>query len=435
MLSIYDIISKKRDKKELTKEEIQFVIEGFVNGSIKDYQMSALLMAIYINGMNFDETYYLTDQMKNSGKTLDLENYFDEITIDKHSTGGVGDKTSFVVCPILASFGIKVPKLSGRGLGHTGGTIDKLESIPGFKTSLSQEEIIELTKKVGFVISGQTNDITPADKLIYGLRDVTATVGSVPLIASSIMSKKLAAGCKVIIIDIKCGSGAFMKDYSEAQNLAKYMIEIGKRANKKVICEITNMDEPLGNAVGNSLEVIEAINTLKGKGPEDFTRLCIELSVEAIKEAFNISNEEVVKRIEEKINNGEAYNKLIEMVQAQGGDISYIANTEKFPKAKVSIEYKAETDGFIESINATSIGLAAMELGAGRKVKSDIIDFSTGIIFNKKCGDRVDKNTTILTLYTNNIDKLDLALEYVKSAIQISSNKPSSKKLILGKIQ
>lgn len=435
MLNPYDIIAKKRDRNKLDKDEIDFFINNYVSGLIKDYQMSALLMAIYLNGMDIEETYYLTEAMKNSGKILDFEHEFDTVTVDKHSTGGVGDKVSLVVGPILASLGICVPKLSGRGLGHTGGTLDKLESIPGFRVNLNKEEIISTTKKCGIVISGQTESITPADKLMYSLRDVTATVGSIPLIASSIMSKKLAAGCKIIVIDIKCGSGAFMKEYKDAKLLAEYMIEIGKLAKKKVICEITNMNEPIGYTVGNNLEVIEAINTLNNNGPADFTKLCIELSKEAIIHAFNVDGNKATNLIKDSLENGKAFNKFREMVISQGGNVNYIDNINLFEKTKYTFEYKAKKSGYIYSMNSTEIGLASMELGAGRKLKEDDIDYSAGIILRTKCGDYVNKGDTLFTLFANDEIKFKKAIEYIDEGIVISREKPDKEELILGIIK
>lgn len=419
-MRMYDIILKKREGKALTSEEIKFFIKGLVDGSIPDYQVSALMMAVFFKGMNHEETATLTMEMAHSGDMADLSE-LKGIKVDKHSTGGVGDKTTLIIVPIAAACGVTIAKMSGRGLGHTGGTVDKLESIPGFCTEYDLEDFINIVKKSGLAVIGQSGNLCPADKKLYALRDVTATVDNISLIASSIMSKKIAAGCDRILLDVKVGSGAFMKTKADAVALAKEMVSIGKLVNRKTMALITDMSVPLGNNIGNNLEVIEAVNTLKGKGPEDLTEVCIELASRMIylgEKAESLEDAEIKAR--EAIKNGSALKKLIEMVKAQGGDPSYIENTEKFPKTKYSVEIKAEKDGYITEMNAETIGIAACEAGAGRETKEDVIDPSSGIILYKKTPSFVNIGDTIAVIYGNNENKLNKAAESFKNAIKIS---------------
>ena len=419
-MRMYDIILKKREGIALTCEEIKFFIKGLVDGSIPDYQVSALMMAVFFKGMNHEETATLTMEMAHSGDMADLSE-LKGIKVDKHSTGGVGDKTTLIIVPIAAACGVTIAKMSGRGLGHTGGTVDKLESIPGFCTEYDLLDFINIVKKSGLAVIGQSGNLCPADKKLYALRDVTATVDNISLIASSIMSKKIAAGCDRILLDVKVGSGAFMKTKADAVALAKEMVSIGKLVNRKTMALITDMSVPLGNNIGNNLEVIEAVNTLKGKGPEDLTEVCIELASRMIylgEKAESLEDAEIKAR--EAIQNGSALKKLIEMVKAQGGDSSYIENTEKFPKTKYLVEIKAEKDGYITEMNAETIGIAACEAGAGRETKEDVIDPSAGIILYKKTPSFVNIGDTIAVIYGNDENKLNKAAESFKNAIKIS---------------
>ncbi len=428
-MRMYDIIKKKRDGGELTREEIAFFIKGYVDGSIPDYQASAFCMAIYYMGMTEKESSELTLSMAKSGDTVDLS-AFGDLTVDKHSTGGVGDKTTLIVAPIVASLGCVMAKMSGRGLGHTGGTIDKLESIEGFNTSLSPDEFFNTVKKTGIAVVGQTGNLTPADKKLYALRDVTATVDSLPLIASSIMSKKLAAGAKTIVLDVKCGSGAFMKTPEDATALAKEMVRIGADCGRNMSAVITNMDIPLGNNIGNALEIKEAIEVLKGNGPEDLKTVCLALATQIVSLSKNIEKEAAFKLTNDALESGKAFDKFKEWIASQGGNILWIENPELFPKASVSYEIKAEKDGFISETDAEKIGISAVILGAGRETKADIIDMSAGIILNKKTGDKIKKGDTIATLYTNNSDSLASAAQKFAQAIIISRKKPEAKPLV-----
>ncbi|MBQ9181260.1 MAG: thymidine phosphorylase [Bacilli bacterium] len=398
-----EIIQKKKNGLELTKEELEFVVEKYVSGEIPDYQMSALLMAIVLNGMTDEETINLTKIMKNSGDILEL-NEIDGIKVDKHSTGGVGDKTTLVLAPLLATVGLKVVKMSGRGLGHTGGTIDKLESIKGFNTSLSIDEVIKQVNEIGVAVVGQTGNLVPADKKIYALRDVTATVDSIPLIASSIMSKKLAVSSDVILLDIKVGNGALMQTIDDARKLANLMIKIGKSENRKTVCVLSNMDEPLGEMIGNATEVIESIDTLKGNGPKDLNELVLTLGGLIVSLAKNISVEDAKKDLENNLKNGQAYLKFKEMVDAQGGDIDNINSSKK------SISIKSKEEGFIKSIGTLSLGEILKEMGAGRIKKEDKINHKIGMKIHKKVGDYIKKDEELVTLYTEdnnyNIDKI-----------------------------
>lgn len=428
-MRIYDIISHKRDKMELTDEEIRFFVKGYTKGEIEHYHASALLMAIYLNGMTDKETVTLTKEMAESGDMLDLSS-IEGITVDKHSTGGVGDKTTLIVAPIVASLGLKTAKMSGRGLGHTGGTIDKLESIPGFRTSLPPDEFIRTVKEHGICVIGQSGDLAPADKKIYALRDSTATVGSMPLIASSIMSKKLAAGASCIVLDVKTGSGAFMKTPEAATELSQKMVDIGKKAGRKVAAVISDMDTPLGRNIGNSLEVIEAIEVLKGNGCDDLKEVCLTLAGNIIALAHNISYEEGYKKANEELTSGRALEKFKEFIAAQGGSTEVIDNPELFKKAKFSRDVTASEEGYIEKMNAEMIGSSSVILGAGRTKKDDSIDFSAGIILHRKTGNKVSKGEKIATLYTDNVNSLDDAEALFLKAISISNNKSDTPPLI-----
>ena len=425
-MNILEIIAKKRDGKELSEEEIKYFIKGYVEGKIEDYQASALIMAIYINGMTNKEISDLTLEMASSGEILDLTS-LNEIIVDKHSTGGVGDKVSLILCPLLASLGIKVAKMSGRGLGFTGGTVDKIESIPGYKTEIQVDEFVANVEKIGVSMIAQTSDLAPADKKIYELRDSISCVDNIPLIASSIMSKKIASGAEKIVIDVTIGSGAFMKTIEDGRRLAREMINIGKEVNREVICVLTNMDEPLGNAVGNSLEIIEVIECLKGKIPEDIKEVVLELGSYMMQLAGRGEDiKENKKKLLENIINGKAYSKFIEMIKNQGGDIAYIENTDKFEKAKYIEEVKATKTGYIQKINAEEIGKVASYLGAGRIRKKDEIDKSVGIILNTKVGEEIKEGYKIATIYANDKVKLEKAKEKIIETILIE-NKPINK--------
>ena len=404
-MNIIDIIAKKRDGKELTTDEINFFIKDYTNNNIEDYQAAALVMAIYINGMSYRETKDLTMAMASSGDVLDLSELGENV-VDKHSTGGVGDKVTIILAPLIASLGIPVAKMSGRGLGYTGGTADKIEAIPGYNTGISEKEFIDNVKSIGISLITQTLNLAPADKKIYALRDTIACTESIPLIASSIMSKKIASGANKIVLDVTCGFGAFMKNIEDARELSKTMIEIGNLANRETVCVITNMNEPLGFAVGNSLEIIEAIEFLQGKMPEDLKQVVLELGAYMVKLAGKGSNiEENKKMLLENIQNGKAYNKFIELVQNQGGDIEYVIDVTKFEKAKIIQEVISTTEGYVQEINAEEIGKLSCDLGAGRKTKKDKIDLQVGIILNKKIGDFVNKGDKLATIYANDIEK------------------------------
>lgn len=428
-MRMYDIIKNKRDNKELTKEEIEFFVKGYTDGSIPDYQASALTMAIFFNGMTEKETATLTLAMAESGDTVDLTSFGDK-TVDKHSTGGVGDKTTLIVAPIVASLSCIIAKMSGRGLGHTGGTVDKLESIDGFNTSLTNKEFFEQVKNIGIAVVGQTGNLTPADKKLYALRDVTATVDSIPLIASSIMSKKLAAGSHTIVLDVKCGSGAFMKTPEDAKALAEEMVKIGKNNGRNMAAIITDMNTPLGKNIGNSLEVIEAIEILKGKGAEDLKYVACALASEIVSLSKNINITEASNLVENAISSGKAYEKLKEWIVAQGGKKEWIENPDNFPKAKYSEDIFAENDCFISSMNAEEIGISSVILGAGREKKDDIIDMTAGIILHKKTAEQIKTGDIIATLYTNNENSIKSAKEKFLTAIEFSEKKPQDIPLI-----
>ena len=433
-MRMYDIIQKKRDGGTLTEQEIRWFIEGSSKGEIPDYQAAALCMAIYFRGMSIEETAALTFAVRDSGDRLDFSEIHG-LRVDKHSTGGVGDKTSLVVTPIVASLGVKVAKMSGRGLGHTGGTIDKLEAIPGFCTDLPIEQFKAIVNKVGIAIVGQNAELAPADKLLYALRDVTATVDSLPLIVSSIMGKKLAADDDCIVLDVKTGSGSFMKTNERSRELAAQMVEIGKRAGKRVRALITDMDRPLGFAIGNSLEVIEAIETLKGKGPQDLTELCIALSAHILNLAEKGDLATCERMAREAIENGTALGKLAEMVEAQGGDKQVILNPDRFEKAKYTFDVKAEQDGYITGVDTESYGVASLLLGAGRNTKEDVIDFTAGIMLRKKTGDAVRAGEVIATLYSSRTNDFTQAAKKLLATTKIGAVAPVAEPLILGVVE
>ena len=412
-MNILDIITRKKNNQSLSYDELFFAFNGYLNGSIPDYQMSALLMAICINGMTEEETIYLTDSFINSGEIIDTSNIKGKI-VDKHSTGGVGDKTTLVLAPLLAALGYKVLKMSGRGLGFTGGTIDKLESISGYQVEEPFEKVEDEINKIGLAVISQTKNLVPADKKIYALRDVTSTVSSIPLIASSIMSKKIASGASTIVIDVKVGNGALIKTIDDARKLAKLMIKIGNNYQRKIICVLTNMDEPLGLAIGNSNEVLEAIDSLNGKGPKDLMELVKVLASEIIMANENISLDEAYKKIDEKINNREAYNKFLEMVEYQGGDIKTI----KLSKRIFSI--KTDKEGFINSIDALKLGELVKKMGGGRLEKNDSINHEVGINLSVKVGDFVKQNDELMRIYLG--DK-DISFRELNGIFKISSTK------------
>ena len=427
-MQITDIITKKRDKKELSKKEIDFFVSGVTNDSIPDYQISALLMAIVINGMTEQEAVNLTLAMAKSGDMLDLSELGDK-TVDKHSTGGVGDKTTLVVAPIVAALGCSVAKMSGRGLGHTGGTVDKLESIDGYNTSISSDKFINTAKKLNICLVGQSGNFAPADKKLYALRDVTGTVESISLIASSIMSKKLAAGAKNIVLDVKYGSGAFMKTKEDAVRLAKTMVKIGKGANRNVTALITDMNSPLGKAIGNNLEVIEAIELLRGKGDPELLELCRHLAANMYKLCTNTPYKECLLKVDEVLNNGLALEKFCDLVITMGGNIKLLTSEENFKIAECEKDIFASSTGYISKIDCYNVGKSACLCGAGRETLDDILDMSAGIILDKKIGDFVNKGDKIATLYGSQ-EKIDKAETLLLSAFNISAKKVKPKKLI-----
>ena len=420
-MRMLELITKKRDGFELTNAEIEFIVKGYTSGSIPDYQMSSFLMATYFNGMTDQESTDLAIAMMHSGDTFNLSD-ISGIKVDKHSTGGVGDKVTLVLGPLVASCGAKFAKMSGRGLGHTGGTLDKLESIPGYNIVLDETSFKAQVNKIGISVIGQSKNITPADKKMYALRDVTGTVPSIPLIASSIMSKKLASGADAICLDVKVGNGAFMTDLEEAKKLAILMVQIGKLAGKSVKAILTNMDEPLGFAVGNTLEVIEAIETLKGKGPKDLESVVLEIGSYLLEDAGIAKKDEALNLLKSKLHNGEAFNKLVELVKAQGGDDAYILNPEKFEKASQIVPLHATKDGYIESMVTIDIGLAAAFLGAGRETVDGVIDPAVGIVFKKKIGDFVKKGEVILEVHANQ-KGLNEAMKTLEKSIHIGDEK------------
>ncbi|MFW5749180.1 MAG: pyrimidine-nucleoside phosphorylase [Halanaerobium sp.] len=426
----YDIIYKKREGQKLNKEELEFLINGYVNGDIPDYQLSAWAMAVYFQGMDAEETANLTMLMAESGDMIDLSP-IEGIKVDKHSTGGVGDTTTLILAPLVASAGIPVAKMSGRGLGHTGGTIDKLESIPSFNTSLSRDKFFDNVNQHGVAVVGQTGNLTPADKKLYGLRDVTATVESIPLIASSIMSKKLAGGADAIVLDVKTGNGAFMKDFDSAKKLAEAMVAIGKEVGRDTTAYITDMNQPLGRAVGNALEVKEAIKTLQGEGPEDLTELCIELGAGMLQLAGRIKDLEEGKNIlRENLKNGKALDKFKEMITAQGGNAKVVEDLSLLPTADSTVEVKAEKSGYISEIKALNVGLSAMILGAGRENKESKIDLAVGLELKKKTADQVNKGDTLAVLYYNDSKNLAEAEKKLLDAFTITAEKQEKNELL-----
>jgi pyrimidine-nucleoside phosphorylase len=430
---MYEIIEKKRDGFELDFEEINYFITEYCDNNIPDYQAAALLMAIFLRGMNERETADLTNAMAHSGDMIDLSE-IQGIKVDKHSTGGVGDKTTLILAPIVAACGIPVAKMSGRGLGHTGGTIDKLESIPGFNTSMSRENFIKNVKDIGIAISGQTGNLAPADKKIYALRDVTATVNNISLIASSIMSKKLASGADRIVLDVKTGSGAFMRTYEDSIKLACEMVEIGENTGRQTVAVVTDMDIPLGRAVGNSLEMIEAIETLQNRGPEDLKTVSFELAARML-ELCGLGNVNAcMDMVREAVVSGKAIAKFSELIEKQGGNSEVVNDYTLFPQAAFKHDFVSEKAGYIEAMKTDTIGIASLVLGAGRETKESSIDYAAGIMFNKKTGDDVKKGEIIATLYTNSEDKLEKACMLLDKAISVSIEEPALKPLILAYI-
>ena len=432
-MRMYDLIAKKRDGEALTEEELCTLIKEYTAGTVPDYQMAAFAMAVFFRGMNAEETAVLTDAMADSGDRINLER-FGTFSVDKHSTGGVGDKTTLILAPIVASLGGKVAKVSGRGLGHTGGTVDKLESIPGMQVALDREAFFRIVKEIGLCVIGQSGNLTPADKKMYALRDVTGTVESIPLIAMSIMSKKLAAGSDCILLDVKCGSGAFMKTKEQAVTLAEKMVAIGEHAGRKVGALITNMDIPLGHKIGNSLEVEEAVETLRGEGPADLTEICLELAAHMLYLAGKGSLEECRRMSKEAVESGAALRKLEAMVEAQGGDVRVIRDPALFAQAPVIEEIKAPASGYITHMDTEAIGVAAALLGAGRETKDDTIDYSAGIVLQKKTGEYVEQGQTIALFHTSERRRLKDAEERFLHALTIEKENREQQPLILGQV-
>ncbi len=417
-----DIIINKRDKGELSREEIEYFVNGFVKGEIPDYQVAAWAMAVLLNGMTDEETTFLTLAMANSGDILDLSKVV-PIEVDKHSTGGVGDKTTLVVEPMVASCGLPVCKMSGRGLGFSGGTLDKMDSIPGFRTNLSTEEVLELLRTKGLVLTGQSLDLAPADGKLYALRDVTGTVQSIPLIASSVMSKKIAGGAKAIVLDVKIGSGAFMKNLDEGRELSKLMVAIGKLSGRRVVALLSDMNQPLGNAVGNALEVKEAINTLHGKGPADFTEHCLTVASHMLVVGEKSPTlEDGRKLATQALETGKAWNQFRELVINQGGDVSFVDQPDKLPAARFVETVKSDRAGYLKWIDAKVIGETSVEMGAGRERKEDIIDYGVGMVIHRKVGDHVVMGDPLFTLYASSQVSLDLARERVSSAFEYTES-------------
>ena len=429
-MNFLDIIQKKKENKALSEEEIKFFIENYVKGEIPDYQVSAFLMAVYFNKLNLDETYYLTKAMLDSGDRVDLSEVPGS-KVDKHSTGGVGDTVTLVLGPLLASVGLVFAKMSGRGLGHTGGTLDKLESIPGFNINIGGKEFVEILKKSNIAVIGQTENIVPADKLLYALRDATATVDNVSLIASSILSKKIALGTDALVLDVKVGSGAFMKDVPSAVELSELMVNLGKKFGRNTKAIITSMNEPLGDAIGNSLEVIEAINILKGKKSGHLKEIALRIGSKLmIMEGLAKTEDEARKVLEGKISDGSAIEKFKEMVELQGGDPSYIDETDKFKKSSIIKDIVSEESGFVKSIEAIEIGIASRDLGAGRHKKDDVLDLSAGIYLHKKVGDFVEKGEKIATIYTEKENEVAGAIDRIKAAYAFSDKREDYKLII-----
>ena len=434
-MRMYDLIMKKRNGGVLSREEIEYMIREYTDERIPDYQMSAMMMAIYFKGMNAEETVALTTAMAHSGDMMDLS-AISGTKVDKHSTGGVGDKTSIALTPMVAACGVKIAKMSGRGLGHTGGTIDKLESFEGFSTGISAEHFIDQVNKIGVSIMGQTADIAPADKKLYALRDVTATVDNMSLIASSIMSKKLASGADAIVLDVKTGSGAFMKKEADAFALAKEMVTLGNMAGRKTVAVVSDMDQPLGRAVGNALEVEEAVATLRGEGPEDFTKLCMTLgSYMLIAGGVASDEEDAMRKLKQVIEDGSALNKLAEFVRAQGGDPKAVHDTSLLPKASIVEEIASDHDGYISKIDCEEIGICSLILGGGRETKESVIDLSVGLILHKKVGDYVKAGESLATIHANDSDKLSAARERFLKAYHFSEHSVMIPDLIKGIVQ
>ena len=428
-MRMYDIIEKKKHGEELSESEIYEMIKLYTAGSIPDYQMSAFLMAVYFKGMSDAEISSLTDAMATSGDTVNLD-AFGDLSVDKHSTGGVGDKTTLIVTPIVSASGGIVAKMSGRGLGHTGGTVDKLESFPGFRTSLSPEEFTNQVEKCNLAVIGQSANLAPADKMLYALRDVTATVDSIPLIASSIMSKKLAAGTHSIVLDVKCGSGAFMGTPEKARALAETMVKIGKSRGRNTAALITNMDIPLGHAIGNALEVKEAISVLKGEGPSDLREVCLALASLMLELSLGLEKKDAESLALETLESGKAYAKFLEWIEIQGGDASYVEDTSKFGKSEFVHSVTAKNSGYIVSCNAETVGLAAMKLGAGRETKEDVIDFKAGIELLKKPGTFIEEGDVMAILYTDKKNAITSAEELVLSAFTFGDSAPEKYSMI-----
>lgn len=434
-MRMYDIIEKKKIGEELTTEEINYFVAGYTKGDIPDYQASALLMAIYFMGMNDRERYDLTVAMLYSGDTVDLSK-IEGIKVDKHSTGGVGDKVTLVLAPIVAALGVPVAKMSGRGLGHTGGTIDKLESFPGFDVAISADKFIDLVNNNKIAVTGQSKNLAPADKKLYALRDITATVNEISLIASSVMSKKLASGSDAIVLDVTCGSGAFMENQEDAYKLAEAMVDIGKRNDKKMAAVITNMDEPLGYAIGNILEVKEALEALKGKGPKDLMEVVYALGSYMVYFAKKASSlEEARTLMEEAVSSGAAFNKFKQFIESQGGDGSYCDNPNAFKSASIIEPITSDKDGYINSINAKMVGVTSMMLGGGRENLEDIIDMSVGVILNKKVGDKVSSGDVIAYIHANDKNKLQEAKDYFGGAITISETPTKPLSMVLSVVE
>ena len=431
-MRMYDLIMKKRNGGVLSREEIEYMIKEYTADHIPDYQMSAMMMAVYFQGMNAEETVALTTAMARSGDMMDLS-AIAGTKVDKHSTGGVGDKTSIALTPMVAACGVKIAKMSGRGLGHTGGTIDKLESFEGFSTDISAEHFIDQVNKIGVSIMGQTADIAPADKKLYALRDVTATVDNMSLIASSIMSKKLASGADAIVLDVKTGSGAFMKKEEDAFALAREMVTLGNMAGRKTIAVVSDMDQPLGRAVGNALEVEEAVATLRGEGPEDFTKLCMTLGSYMLIAGGAASDEEdAIRKLKQVIEDGSALNKLADFVQAQGGNPKAVYDTALLPKASIVEEITSDCDGYISKIDCDEIGICSLILGGGRETKESLIDLSVGLILHKKVGDHVKEGEPLATIHANDPDKLNAARERFVKAYHFSDHSVTASALIKG---
>ena len=428
-MRMYDIIEKKRDGLALSDEEIRFFVDGYTDGSIPDYQASALCMAIFFRGMNDREISVLTDAMAHSGAMIDLSR-FGTLSADKHSTGGVGDKTSLIVMPIVAALGAKVAKMTGRGLGHTGGTVDKLESIPGYQIALDSERFLTQVEDIGISLVGQSGNLTPADKKLYALRDVTATVNSIPLITSSIMSKKLAAGAHNIVLDVKVGSGAFMKTPADGRALAEKMVSIGKLCGRNMTAVLTNMDAPLGHNIGNALEVREAVAVLKGESRGDLREVCIALASNLIRMVFDLTEEEARRRVIDALGSGAAFSKLKEWISAQGGDTRCLDDPSLFPATAFAYEIQSPVNGYIRKMDAERIGITSVMLGAGRETKDAPIDYSAGIVLCKKVGERVSAGETLATLYTNRESALAEAAEHYLTALTFGETPPEPQPLI-----